>query len=616
MSSNENNDQLFAMRHSMAHIMATAIQELHPEAKFGVGPVVENGFYYDVELEKSLSSEDLEIIENKMREIVLKDFPFEHSVMKLEDAIKYFGDKGQKYKVELLNDLKVHGTTVAGEIDRTQLGVGDEAKVSEVGIYTDGPFTDLCRGPHVASTGAVGAFKLLRVSGAYWRGDIKNVQLQRIYGVGFTTKEELEQYLAMVAEAEKRDHRKIGKEMDLFVFSDLVGAGLPLYTPKGTVIIEELKNALKEIGRKYRMQQVSIPHLAKIDLYETSGHAQKFSGELFNVKSHYNQEFVLKPVNCPHHTQIYASRPRSYRELPLRYIEQTMQYRDEKPGQIGGLQRTRGFTVDDGHTFCRVDQIREEVSVIVHIIHEFYEGMGLWGNHWVSLSVRDSAKPDAYIGFPEDWEQAEGMLAEVSDEFELSAKRMEGEAAIYGPKLDFMFKDSLGRETQLATVQLDFAMPKRFGLEYVDADGAVKTPVMIHRAILGSFERFMMLIIEHYAGAFPTWLAPEQVRLAPVNDTAELMAFTEQVRDELSTLGLRVDIDSSAESVGKKIRAAGLAKVPYTLVVGEKERESGMVSPRLRQGHGDFAGSLSIADFAAAVEKEVATRAPKSLLGA
>jgi len=616
MSNIDSKDQMFAMRHSMAHIMATAIQELHPEAKFGVGPVVENGFYYDVELEKSLSSEDLEIIENKMREIVLKDFPFEHSTMKLEDAIKYFGDKGQKYKVELLNDLKVHGTTVAGEIDRTQLGVGDEAKVSEVGIYTDGPFTDLCRGPHVASTGAVGAFKLLRVSGAYWRGDIKNVQLQRIYGVGFTTKEELEQYLAMVAEAEKRDHRKIGKEMDLFVFSDLVGAGLPLYTPKGTVIIEELKNALKEISRKYRMQQVSIPHLAKIDLYETSGHAQKFSGELFNVKSHYNQEFVLKPVNCPHHTQIYASRPRSYRELPLRYIEQTMQYRDEKPGQIGGLQRTRGFTVDDGHTFCRVDQIREEVSVIVHIIHEFYEGMGLWGNHWVSLSVRDSAKPDAYIGFPEDWEQAEGMLAQVSDEFELSAKRMEGEAAIYGPKLDFMFKDSLGRETQLATVQLDFAMPKRFGLEYVDADGSVKTPVMIHRAILGSFERFMMLIIEHYAGAFPTWLAPEQVRLAPVNDTAELMTFTEQVRDELSTLGLRVDIDSSAESVGKKIRAAGLAKVPYTLVVGEKERESGMVSPRLRQGHGDFAGSLSIADFAAAVEKEIATRAPKSLLGA
>jgi threonyl-tRNA synthetase len=609
-------DQLFAMRHSMAHILATAIQELHPDAKFGVGPVVENGFYYDVELEKSLSSEDLEIIENKMREIVLKDFPFEHSTMKIEEAIKYFGDKGQKYKVELLNDLKVHGTTVAGDIDRTQLGVGDEAKVSEVGIYTDGPFTDLCRGPHVASTGQVGAFKLMRVSGAYWRGDIKNVQLQRIYGVGFTTKEELEQYLAMVAEAEKRDHRKIGKEMDLFVFSDLVGAGLPLYTPKGTVIIEELKNALKEIGRKYRMQQVSIPHLAKIELYETSGHAQKFSGELFKVKSHYNQEFILKPVNCPHHTQIYASRPRSYRELPLRYIEQTMQYRDEKPGQIGGLQRTRGFTVDDGHTFCRVDQIREEVSVIVRIIHEFYEGMGLWGNHWVSLSVRDSLKPDAYIGFPEDWEQAETMLAQVSDEFELSAKRMEGEAAIYGPKLDFMFKDSLGRETQLATVQLDFAMPKRFGLEYVDADGSVKTPVMIHRAILGSFERFMMLIIEHYAGAFPTWLAPEQVRLAPVNDTAELMAFTEQIRDELSTLGLRVDIDSSAESVGKKIRAAGLAKVPYTLVVGEKERESGMVAPRLRQGHGDFTGSLSIADFAAAVEKEVAIRAPKSLLGA
>lgn len=607
-------EQVYAMRHSLAHILATAIQELHPEAKFGVGPVVENGFYYDVELDKSLTTEDLALIETKMREIVKANYPIERTEMKIEEAIKYFGDRGQRYKVELLKDLQQHGTTVAKDIDRSQLGVGGESKVEEVSLYTDGPFTDLCRGPHVESTGKVGAFKLMRVSGAYWRGDEKNQQLQRIYGVGFTTKDELRVYLGLLAEAERRDHRKIGKEMDLFVFSDLVGPGLPLYTPRGTVLIEELKKALKEIGHKYGMLQVSIPHLAKIELYQTSGHAQKFSGELFTVKSHYDQEFILKPVNCPHHTQIYAARPRSYRELPLRYIEQTMQYRDEKPGQIGGLQRTRGFTVDDGHTFCRVDQIQEEASVIVKIIREFYEGLGLWGNHWVSLSVRDPKTPENYVGFPADWDEAESMLAKVGDEFGLDAKRMEGEAAIYGPKLDFMFKDALGRETQLATVQLDFAMPKRFGLEYTDADGSVKAPVMIHRAILGSFERFIMLLIEHYAGAFPTWLAPEQVRLIAVNDTAEIVNYAEEIKEELATLGLRVSVDSSAESVGKKIRAAGMSKVPYTIVVGEKERETGMVSPRLRQGYGEFEGSLSVAEFAAAVDKEVASRSAKSTL--
>jgi threonyl-tRNA synthetase len=613
MKATDREHELYAMRHSMAHIMATAIQELYPEAKFGIGPVIENGFYYDVALSKALSTEDLGAIEAKMQEVIKADYPFEHSQMDLDEAIGYFTDKDQTYKLDLLNDLKSHGTTVAKDIDRVQLGIDEGSKVDEVSIYTDGPFTDLCRGPHVESTGKVGVFKLMRVSGAYWRGDEKNAQLQRVYGVGFATKDELKEHLHNLEEAEKRDHRKLGRELDLFTFSDLVGPGLPLYTPRGTVLIEEIKGALKEISKRHGMLQVSIPHLAKRELYETSGHAQKFSDELFTVKSHYDQEFILKPVNCPHHTQIYAGKPRSYRELPLRYIEQTMQYRDEKPGQIGGLQRTRGFTVDDGHTFCRVDQITEEASVIVEIIKEFYEGLGLWGEHWVSLSVRDPKTPDAYIGEPSDWDKAEAMLDEVSTTFKLDAQRMEGEAAIYGPKLDFMFKDALGRETQLATVQLDFAMPKRFKLEYIDAEGQPQTPVMIHRAILGSFERFIMIMIEHYAGAFPTWLAPEQVRIFTVNDTDPLVNYALELKKEFETVGLRVGFDRSAEGVGKKIRAAGLAKVPYTLVIGEKEVESGMVNPRLRTGHGDEPGEMSVEAFAEGITKEVAERSPKSV---
>lgn len=605
-------DHLYAMRHSLAHIMATAIQELYPKAKFGIGPVVEHGFYYDIDLSEALSTDDLAKIEAKMHEVIKADYLFEHAMLSLDQAEETF--KHQPYKLELIRDLKQHGTTVAKDIDREQLGIEEgEAKVSEVSVYTDGPFTDLCRGPHVASTGKVGVFKLMRVSGAYWRGDEKNAQLQRIYGVGFTTKDELEQHLRQLEEAEARDHRKLGKELDLFTFSDLVGPGLPLYTPKGTVLIEQLKGALKDIGRRFGMQQVSIPHLAKIELYQTSGHAEKFADELFLVKSHYNQEFVLKPVNCPHHTQIYASRPRSYRELPLRYVEQTMQYRDEKPGQIGGLGRTRGFTVDDGHTFCRVDQIQDEASILVEIIRDFYTSLGLWGEHWVSLSVRDPASPDSYIGDPADWERAEAMLAQVSDKYGLEAQRMEGEAAIYGPKLDFMFRDALGRQTQLATVQLDFAMPQRFGLTYVAEDGSDQTPVMIHRAILGSFERFIMLLIEHFAGAFPLWLSPEQVRLAPVNDTAELAKYTNQLRGELEGAGLRVGVDDSSESVGKKIRAAGLAKVPYTLVLGEKEMESHKLNPRLRQDHGREPGEISLETFVDGLKREVETRAGQSV---
>lgn len=577
---------LHAMRHSLAHIMATAITRLYPEVKLGVGPVVENGFYYDIDLGgQQLSEDDFEKVEVEMRKIVAEDQSFERFTMPVDEAIAWAKEQGQPYKEELLNDLKRAGTTVASDLNAEELGTVAEGdgKIDEVSFYRNGDFTDLCRGPHVESTGKAGAFKLLRVSGVYWRNKEGNAQMQRILGLGFATEKELRQYLAMLEEAKKRDHRKLGQELDLFTFSDLVGPGLPLYTPRGTVLIEELKGALRQISKDHDMLLVSIPHLAKLDLYKTSGHADKFSEELFRVKSHYDQEFILKPVNCPHHTQIYAARPRSYRELPLRYIEQTMQYRDEKPGQIGGLQRTRGFTVDDGHTFCRVDQIEQEATVLVDVIKQFYESLGLWGNHWVSLSVRDPKKPEGYIGDPADWDKAEAMLAKVANDFNLDAKRMEGEAAIYGPKIDFMFKDALGRETQLATVQLDFAMPKRFGLTYTDEQGSEQPPVMIHRAILGSFERFMMLLIEHFAGKFPVWLAPEQVRIITVNQEEETVAFAQKIREQAKELNVRLFVDNDNESVGKKIRNAELMKVPYSLVIGQKEIETGEVTPRVRK---------------------------------
>lgn len=578
--------KLDKIRHSLAHIMAAAVQKLHPEAKFGVGPVVENGFYYDIDLANTLDLKDLKQIKKEMKKLISQKLEFIKEEWPIDEAIKYFKAQKQDYKVELLKDLKTKGTTAVADAGDSELVDNSVEKITTVSVYKTGNFVDLCRGPHVKNSSEIGvdAFDLTKISGAYWRGKENNPQMQRIYGVAFNSKTELENYNQMIIEAEKRDHRKLGQQLDLFTFSDLVGPGLPMYTPRGTVLIDELKNALKQISQQYDMKAVSIPHLAKIDLYNISGHAQKFEQELFRVQSHYKQEFILKPVNCPHHTQIYASQPRSYRDLPIRYVEQTMQYRDEKPGQLGGLQRTRGFTVDDGHTFCRVDQIKGEAEVITKIIKQFYTNLGLWGNHWVSLSVRDPKTPDAYIGDAKDWDKAEEFLKELSDDMKLDAKRMEGEAAIYGPKLDFMFKDALGRETQLATIQLDFAMPKRFELVYADKDGSEKNPVMIHRAILGSFERFIMLLIEHFAGAFPLWLAPEQVRVLPVSD--KFNKYGREVQLKLKEAGIRVELDDSSESLGKKIRNAEIMKVPYSLIVGEKEQTSRSVSLR-RYSKGD-----------------------------
>lgn len=615
MSEQQSEQHIFAMRHSLAHIMATAIQELFPDAKFGVGPVVENGFYYDVDVAQKLSEEDLAKIEKKMREVVAADYPFEHSTMQLDEAIAFFSDRQQTYKLDLLNDLKQHGTTVARDIDRSTIGVNDAAKVDEVGIYTDGPFTDLCRGPHVASTGKVGAFKLMRVSGAYWRGDEKNAQLQRVYGVGFATQKELDEHILVLEEAAKRDHRKLGKELDLFVFSDLVGPGLPLWTPRGTIVREQLNAYVQElretIGGGY--QQVTIPHITKKDLYEKSGHWKKFSDDLFKIETREGHLFAMKPMNCPHHTQIYASQPRSYRDLPVRYRETTMVYRDEQSGELQGLSRVRAITQDDAHVFCRTTQIEDEIGKIWNIITALNAKFGV--ELKVRFSRHDPSKMDSYIGTPETWERAESQVKAVI-ESKVGSDYIDGlgESAFYGPKIDFVGKDVFGREFQAGTIQLDFGQPEGFDLTCNNEAGERERIVMIHAAIMGSIERFLVLVLESTAGAFPLWLSPEQVRLAPVNDSSELAEYTESLRQQMVKAGLRVSVDASDESVGKKIRAGGMAKVPYTLVIGEKERESRRLSPRLRQGHGEFSGDLDVAEFIDQIREEAAQRLSGSIL--
>lgn len=588
----DKNENLHAMRHSLAHITAAAVQQLWPQAKFGVGPVVENGFYYDIDLgDKTISDADFGKIEAEMKKIIKADQSFERFTKPVDEAIAWAVEAKQPYKQELLNDLKREGTTVAKDLDANELGVAasGDSKVEEVSFYRNGDFTDLCRGPHVQSTGKVGAFKLMRIAGAYWRGKEGNPQMQRLYGVAFASQDELGAYLKALEEAKSRDHRLLGKQLDLFAFSDLVGSGLPLFTPRGTTILNLIRQALLQTGTKYGGQEVRIPHIAKRELYEISGHAQKFSDELFSVKSHYDIDFVMKPVNCPHHTQIFASQPRSYKDLPISYMESTAQYRDEKPGQIGGLGRVRAITVDDGHLFCTVDQIKQEVAKFCDFIKDFHGALGMYGQHWVSLSVRDYSKPDQYIGDATDWDKAEAMLEEMAKEQGLDAKKMEGEAALYGPKLDFMYKDVLGNERQLSTIQLDFATPKRFKLAYTDADGSEKTPVMIHRAILGSYERFLAILLERTAGWLPFWLAPEQVRILTINDS--VLDYVAKVKEVLDGTVLmqpikyneaRYSVDDRSESLGRKIRDAVELKVPVVLIIGNKDAESNQVSVRLR----------------------------------
>lgn len=595
-----NEEQLYAMRHSLAHITAQAVQRLWPEARFGVGPVVENGFYYDIDLgDTKISEVDFRKIEKEMRKVIAADYLFERSEKLIDDALAWAREAKQPYKTELLNDLKREGTTLASELDASVMGLEFPAGISgaaydpvksvvDVSFYTDGDFTDLCRGPHAESTGKVGAFKLMRVAGAYWRGNEKNPQMQRLYGVAFATQGELDEYLVMLEEAKKRDHRKLGQELDLYTTSPLVGVGLPMFTPRGTILRDKLSQYSNQLREMNGFQKVWVPHITKHSLYETSGHWDKFGDELFLVESQETSDkFAMKPMNCPHHTQIFASQPRSYRDMPVRYLETTTIYRDEKTGELGGLNRVRSATQDDSHVFCRPDQIEQEVRGLMSAAHELYGSVGL--KLRVRLSYRDDS--DAYLGDGSLWESAQSQLKDAVVANDLDYFEEAGEAAFYGPKIDFMATDALGREHQVATVQLDFVQPQRFGLEYTDEKGEKQMPIMVHSALLGSIERFLSVFIEHTGGWFPFWVAPEQIRILTINDT--VMDYVDEITSVLSEIVLmkpvkynevRFTTDDRNESLGKKIREATAMKIPVQLIVGPKDEEAREVSVRTQAG--------------------------------
>ena len=584
-------EELRSMRHSLAHIMAQAIQHLWPQAKFGVGPAIDNGFYYDIYLDNGTISEaDLPKIEEEMRKIVAADYSFERRDVSVEEAIDWAIKGDQSFKVELLNDLKRSGTTVASELAGEKMGsVSDgDSKVETVSLYSQGDYTDLCRGGHVDSTGKVGAFKLTKTAGAYWRGNENNPQMQRIYGVAFATQEELDEYLNRLEVAKQRDHRKLGKELDLYTTSPLVGIGLPLFTPRGTILRDIVAQYSNQLRQKFGFEKVWTPHITKKDLYETSGHWAKFGEELFLVKSQEtSDEMALKPMNCPHHTQIFASRPRSYRDMPVRYLETTTDYRDEKTGELGGLNRVRSLTQDDSHIFCRTDQIEGEINNLLSAARELYGSINM--KLRVRLSYRD--KSDSYLGDLSLWDSAQNQLKSAVEKVGLDYFEQEGEAAFYGPKIDFMATDAIGREHQVATVQLDFVQPQRFGLEYADNDGNFTTPVMIHCALLGSIERFLSVFIEHTGGWFPFWAAPEQVRILTINDT--VLDYVAEITTILSEVTLmkpikyndvRFTTDIRNESIGKKIREATVVKIPTQIIVGPKDKAARVVSIRTRAG--------------------------------
>ena len=585
-----NNEQQ-AMRHSLAHIMAQAVQHLWPQAKFGVGPAIEQGFYYDIDLgDVTISEADFGKIEKEMRRIIARDLPFTHRDVPVEEAIAWAKETDQPYKIELLNDLKRSGTTIAKELAGEALGSAaeGESKVETVSLYSQGDYTDLCRGGHVESTGKVGAFKLLRVAGAYWRGDETRPQMQRLYGVAFATQAELDSYLQMREEAKKRDHRKLGKELDLYTMSPLVGVGLPLFTPRGTILRDKAAQLSNQLREKYGFAKVWTPHITKKDLYETSGHWAKFGDELFLVTSQETSDkMALKPMNCPHHTQIFASQPRSYRDMPVRYLETTTDYRDEKTGELGGLSRVRSLTQDDSHVFCRPDQIEQEMSNLLACAEELYHIVGM--KLRVRLSYRDEG--EGYLGAPELWQSAQAQLKAAVIAKQLDYFEQEGEAAFYGPKIDFMATDAIGREHQVATVQLDFVQPERFGLEYTDEAGDMARPVMIHSALLGSIERFLSVFIEHTAGWFPFWIAPEQVRILTINNTVE--DYVDEITSVLKTVVLmrpikynevRYTTDMRNESLSKKIREATVVKIPVQIIVGPRDKANRQVSVRTQQG--------------------------------
>ena len=560
--------ELEKMRHTMSHVLAAAVTELYPTAKFGIGPAIDNGFYYDIDFgDTKVSDQDLEKIEKKMRGLIARKLEMKKRVASKTEALDWARDRKQDYKIELIEELP---------------------ESEEISFYDMGDvFTDLCKGPHVANLSETGPFKLIRIAGAYWRGDEKREMLTRIYGVAFKTEEELDAYLKRQEEAKARDHRKLGKELDLFCFSDLVGAGLPLFTPRGTELRELMANYSLSLRGREGFKKVWTPHITKTDLYKTSGHYAKFGDELFMVHSQVNgEDFAMKPMNCPHHAQIFASRPRTYREMPVRYMEATTDYRDEKTGELGGLSRVRSLTQDDSHVFCRKDQIKDEVKRLVAIVKELYTTMGMQKLR-ARLSYRSDE--DKYLGDKKLWEMAQNQIKQAAIDNGLDYFEQEGEAAFYGPKIDFMAEDAIGREHQLATIQLDFVQPERFELEFVNEKGEKERPVMIHHATLGSIERFLSVFIEHTGGWFPFWCAPEQVRIVTVNDTVS--DYVAKITDILSGIvlekplkynELRYSVDMSTDSLGKKIKRATEMKIPVLLIVGPKDAEEEIVSVRLR----------------------------------
>jgi len=567
--------------HSSSHLMAHAVQDIFPEAKFGVGPAIDAGFYYDIDINTQLSEDHLKLIEDKMIELSKTDTRFEREELSQKEAIEFFKQKGDQYKVELLSEM-------------------DETK-EKISIYKEGSFTDLCRGPHLPNPGKIKFVKLLNISGSYWRGNEKNKQLQRIYGITFPKKKMLDDYLHMLEEAKKRDHRKLGKELELFFFSQSVGSGLPIWLPKGAVLRETLERFLRDEQTKRNYLPVITPHIGNINLYKTSGHYPYYSESQFPTLKFGDreEEYLLKPMNCPHHFQIYASKPRSYRDLPIRYAEFGTVYRYEQSGELNGLTRVRCFSVDDSHMFVRQDQLKDELCSVIDLIQYVFKVMG-FEDFSTQLSFRDD-NAEKYGGEISLWERAQKEIKEAADEMKLNYTIEAGEAAFYGPKIDFMVKDVLGRKWQLGTVQIDYVMPERFNLEYIGSDGQKHRPVVIHRAPFGSLERFIGVLIEHFAGDFPLWLAPVQTVVIPVSQN--YIEYAKTVVNRLKNDGIRVDIDERNEKIGYKIRDWEMQKVPYMLIVGEKEKEAGSVSVR-KHKEGDL-GSLALSEFIDKIASEI-----------
>ncbi len=580
----EDEEGKHAFWHTSAHLMAEALQELYPGIKFGIGPAIENGFYYDVDPGEAVIREsDLPAIEAKMVELAARGEKLKRTDISKADALKKFQTKGDEYKVELINDLQ-DGT---------------------ITLYSQGNFTDLCRGPHLPNTEKIKAIKLLSVAGAYWRGDEKRKQLTRIYGITFPKKKMLDEYLLLLEEAKKRDHRKIGKELELFMFSEMVGKGLPIWLPRGTDLRLRLENVLKTIQQRFEYQQVITPHIGNKQLYVTSGHYAKYGKDSFQPihTPEEGEEYLLKPMNCPHHCEIYKFKPRSYKDLPLRFAEFGTVYRYEQSGELHGLTRVRSFTQDDAHIFCRPDQVKDEFLKVMDIIFIIFNALD-FKNFEAQISLRDPDNKEKYIGTDENWEKAEKAIIEACEEKGLKAKIVQGEAAFYGPKLDFMVKDAIGRKWQLGTIQVDYNLPERFELEYTGEDNQKHRPVMIHRAPFGSMERFIAVLIEHTAGKFPLWLTPDQVVVLPISEKFNDYAF--DIAKKLKEKSIRVTVDERNEKIGRKIRDNELKRIPYMLIVGEKEMETSHVSVR-RQGEGD-AGSMSVEEFAELIHNEVVSQ--------